>query len=617
MHDDTDAGRLIPINQPASAIDYLGNSWSCEDDIAASWKFMTKQKHDLINGLRLENASWRNWAKKRHNLRTISPKALNWLKDSDTTWLYGPLYKGAIDAFDLSHYGSSTEPVKVASAPTTPTNGKVLKPALKHKTASELFKADTLFHVQSDLRLAHIIKPNSKAIETAIYKEHKQPKLRFNDSVEQCVSVNIDIISEEDDDHTNRRMQHMSEDGGLVMRISENRPFRSIIRIDPTKLKDASSNDRENERVVEFVQSDHMDEDELYEEPIYVGNPYTNSEIGYAQTRQHAPQSGSETDYVDDSEVSATAEVSYTRPSPPLPSPEPTDTTKQNESKQRISSPEIATAAPTKAPVTATIISTSVPVAATIPTPVPVAAAVSASVPVVATIPASAPVVATIPVSTPVAATIPTSAPVPATITASAPMAATIPAPVSVSVSASVSPSVSTPVLVSVSASVSTPVSVSVSASVSTRVSTPAPTPVPTPAPTPVSIPAPTPVSIPAPTPVSTPAPTPVSTLPSTSPSSVLIPTSKPTPTTKRTLRPASKSSTPMSFPSPIYVPKLPSKASALTPNEFVLRATMRQEAIRKATANMGYQQRAVELVTNVRDLVSWASSFVYNSNTF
>ncbi|KAF9389666.1 hypothetical protein BGX21_011650 [Mortierella sp. AD011] len=332
MHDDTDAGRLIPINQPASAIDYLGNSWSCEDDIAASWKFMTKQKHDLINGLRLENASWRNWAKKRHNLRTISPKALNWLKDSDTTWLYGPLYKGAIDAFDLSHYGSSTEPVKVASAPTTPTNGKVLKPALKHKTASELFKADTLFHVQSDLRLAHIIKPNSKAIETAIYKEHKQPKLRFNDSVEQCVSVNIDIISEEDDDHTNRRMQHMSEDGGLVMRISENRPFRSIIRIDPTKLKDASSNDRENERVVEFVQSDHMDEDELYEEPIYVGNPYTNSEIGYAQTRQHAPQSGSETDYVDDSEVSATAEVSYTRPSPPLPSPEPTDTTKQNES---------------------------------------------------------------------------------------------------------------------------------------------------------------------------------------------------------------------------------------------------------------------------------------------
>jgi hypothetical protein len=78
MHDDSDAGRLIPVNQPALAIDYLGSGWKNEDDIAASWKFMTKQKNDLINGLRLENASWRNWAKQRHNLKTISPKVLNW-----------------------------------------------------------------------------------------------------------------------------------------------------------------------------------------------------------------------------------------------------------------------------------------------------------------------------------------------------------------------------------------------------------------------------------------------------------------------------------------------------------------------------------------------------------
>lgn len=78
MHDDTDAGRLIPVDRPALAIDYLGNGWCNEDDIAASWKFMTKQKNDLINGLRLENASWRNWAKQRHNLKTINPRTLNW-----------------------------------------------------------------------------------------------------------------------------------------------------------------------------------------------------------------------------------------------------------------------------------------------------------------------------------------------------------------------------------------------------------------------------------------------------------------------------------------------------------------------------------------------------------
>ncbi|KAK3809132.1 MAG: hypothetical protein J3Q66DRAFT_257798, partial [Benniella sp.] len=80
MHDDSDAGRLIPVNQPAQAIDYLESSfWKNEEDIAESWKFMTKQKHDVVNGLRLENASWRNWAKQRHRLKSIHPKALNWL----------------------------------------------------------------------------------------------------------------------------------------------------------------------------------------------------------------------------------------------------------------------------------------------------------------------------------------------------------------------------------------------------------------------------------------------------------------------------------------------------------------------------------------------------------
>ncbi|KAI8595903.1 hypothetical protein EDD21DRAFT_312820, partial [Dissophora ornata] len=209
MHDDTDAGRLIPLNRPAFAIDYLGSTWQNEDDIAASWKYMTKQKHDMINGLRLENASWRNWAKQRHRLKTISPKALNWMKDSDTTWLYGPLYKAAIDEFDLSRFGTHTLPTGTVSIPSTPSrgvspvgsfNGKILKPALKHKTASELFKADTLFHIQSDLKLAHRIEPYSKANESAVFKEHRQPKLRFNDSVEQCVSIDADTISEEGDD---------------------------------------------------------------------------------------------------------------------------------------------------------------------------------------------------------------------------------------------------------------------------------------------------------------------------------------------------------------------------------------------------------------------------------
>jgi hypothetical protein len=75
-----------------------------------SWKAMTKHKSEIANGVRLENASWRTWAKQRSQLKTISPETLNWfvcpfsflvfqlvflqrlslyrLKDSDVTWLY-------------------------------------------------------------------------------------------------------------------------------------------------------------------------------------------------------------------------------------------------------------------------------------------------------------------------------------------------------------------------------------------------------------------------------------------------------------------------------------------------------------------------------------------------
>ncbi|KAF9925755.1 hypothetical protein BGZ65_007593, partial [Modicella reniformis] len=281
MHDDTDAGRLIPMNLPALAIDYLGSTWTNEEDIAASWKFMTKQKHDLINGLRLENASWRNWAKQRHNLKTISPKVLNWLKDSDTTWLYGPLYQAAIDDFDVSRFGtqtlssesaaSSSTAVALMTMTTANGSGKALKPALKHRTISERFKSDTLFHAETDMM--RLRRQNGMADESAVFKEHRHPKLtklRFNDSVAQCVSIDMsDIISSEDgrsyydddeveeeeeggilelgDDNVYRIRRRSAEDenengDGSLVRISPKRRRypKSIIHITPTRLKSAN-----------------------------------------------------------------------------------------------------------------------------------------------------------------------------------------------------------------------------------------------------------------------------------------------------------------------------------------------------------------------------------------
>jgi hypothetical protein len=214
-----------------------------------------------------------------------------------------------------------------------------LKPVLKHKTASELFKADTLFHVQSDLRLSRKIEPINKARESAVFKQHRQPKLRFNDSVEQCVSIDTDVISEEDEemladedmggDSSSKRNRHENEnedeearaglngrhedeDSGLLMRISAaRRPPRSIVRIDSTTLKAASLHgmqDEDLEDPEDATTTDDEDEEGLFDEPIYLGNPYTGSGTAYVGSRQDAPHEA------------ALDDVSYTRPSPPSPS---------------------------------------------------------------------------------------------------------------------------------------------------------------------------------------------------------------------------------------------------------------------------------------------------------
>lgn len=62
---------------PSICVDYLSHDWE-EDDVWTSWKAMTKHKTEIANGVRLENASWRTWAKQRGKLKTISPETLNW-----------------------------------------------------------------------------------------------------------------------------------------------------------------------------------------------------------------------------------------------------------------------------------------------------------------------------------------------------------------------------------------------------------------------------------------------------------------------------------------------------------------------------------------------------------
>ncbi|GBE89532.1 hypothetical protein BKA93DRAFT_828708 [Sparassis latifolia] len=91
---------------PDGQVDYLSHEWR-EEDVWRSWRSMTRQKNAIANGMRLENASWRTWWKQRNKLKTISPETLNWLKDSDVTWLYGPLHVGT-DWTPSSHTSEQT-----------------------------------------------------------------------------------------------------------------------------------------------------------------------------------------------------------------------------------------------------------------------------------------------------------------------------------------------------------------------------------------------------------------------------------------------------------------------------------------------------------------------------
>jgi hypothetical protein len=64
-------------NLPQICVDYLSHNWQ-EEDVWKSWRNMTRHKHEIANGVRLENASWRTWWKQRNKLRTVSPETLNW-----------------------------------------------------------------------------------------------------------------------------------------------------------------------------------------------------------------------------------------------------------------------------------------------------------------------------------------------------------------------------------------------------------------------------------------------------------------------------------------------------------------------------------------------------------
>ncbi|ORX93263.1 hypothetical protein K493DRAFT_316114 [Basidiobolus meristosporus CBS 931.73] len=205
---DLSFSEIICTETPTVCVDYLAHEWN-GDDLRTSWRIIAKSKKTLDNGVRLENACWRSWAKQTNRLETVTPESLNWMKDSDITWLYGPFYT----------YNRNTLPLHDnLKSPTSPSG---LKPVLKKVPSGDAF----LNRLPLSKSAVFLRSVNSFERCDTGKSEESRPKLRFNNQVEQCVAISSDDDASED------------EDGIVFDAFPSRKPMPTIQKIPPTRLK--------------------------------------------------------------------------------------------------------------------------------------------------------------------------------------------------------------------------------------------------------------------------------------------------------------------------------------------------------------------------------------------
>ncbi|SPN96925.1 related to negative regulator of glucose-repressible genes [Cephalotrichum gorgonifer] len=230
--------------QPTRHVDYLSHNWT-EEEIWSSWRYIVSRRKDHVNSVRLENASWRTWLKKKNNLTTVSPETLNWLKECDVTWLYGPLQtqEGTVQSVGLQ-----------PRRPTLPKTNSFInkKPILKKRSMSEIMlrrslstssllkEAAAAVHAQ-EKGGGRLVRPaldraateyvafpfssRGTSIDTSVYASSstsgivsptsERKRIHFNEQVEQCIAV--DVKGDDDGDDTPVYSYGSDSDDGAIM----------------------------------------------------------------------------------------------------------------------------------------------------------------------------------------------------------------------------------------------------------------------------------------------------------------------------------------------------------------------------------------------------------------
>ncbi|KAK5037489.1 protein phosphatase regulator [Exophiala sideris] len=175
-------------DEPTRHVDYLSHEWK-EEDIWLSWSYVSHRRGSLANGTRLENASWRSWVKAKNQLKTVSPETLNWLKDCDVTWLYGPLQtpKAIPPSFDKS----SPPPSRLSHSSSFVSK----KPILKKKSAS----AAILERDRSSFTLPDAPTP-SECKHVLFDEEVRQVQAIDSEDDDKADDDDVGIDTDEDDD---------------------------------------------------------------------------------------------------------------------------------------------------------------------------------------------------------------------------------------------------------------------------------------------------------------------------------------------------------------------------------------------------------------------------------
>ncbi|KAL7317758.1 protein phosphatase regulator [Mucor circinelloides] len=302
-------------------VDYLSYKFD-EMDLAASWRVMTKQKKDVVDGIRLENASWRTWAKQRNNLKTISPQTLNWLKDSDVTWLYGPLHtviRAEEDPFLTPRQATAEDTLGlILQSKTKQQSKKPLKSALKKVTTVDLLKRsatelaiNTTKDSSKHRRKFSISQVNDelRAVSPVILASHRQPKLRFNHQVEQCIA----LTDEEEREHEDIEEEHdnLNEAEGDILLSSSMMDHND----------DSSEGDEDTDQII----TSHITYTETADGNGIIGRrqsfmPQRKSIKKIAPARLKKSQSDQDTDDASISSTSTASSVGYITSRSPIPS---------------------------------------------------------------------------------------------------------------------------------------------------------------------------------------------------------------------------------------------------------------------------------------------------------